>query len=103
MDWNENSENLPYVPLPPTFHCNKSVISPSPSTVDNFTVLSHNVSDLLITLDLLWTPPSTPNGILDAYNVCIGAKPLKPAEEVPHMGHFCGSLSASPQDRVSIT
>ena len=103
MDWNEHSENLPYIPNRYPYTCTKSVVSPSPSVVDNLNVISYNVNDRQITLDLQWTPPSTPNGILDAYNICIGAEPLEPGEDVqPHTSHFCGSLSVSQQDLVSV-
>ena len=73
------------------YTCRKSVISPAPSVVNNFTVISYELQhDLEVALDLSWYPPSASNGNLAPYNICVGEYPLRPDEEVqPHAGHFC--------------
>ena len=93
-DW--NTENLPFEPdLNHEYICTKSVLSPAPSVVNNFTVVSY-IHQTEVTLDLAWYPPSVPNGELAPYNICMGEDPLKSNEEVrQNTGHFCEELSVS--------
>ena len=103
-----NTGNLIYVPPSPKnknydYLCTESTLSPAPSLVRDLSVISYNVDSSDITLSLRWSPPSTPNGILTPYNICIGAEPLESDEEVqPHMGHFCGTLDVSLCDVNSV-
>ena len=96
-----NTGNLVYVPLRPRnrsydYQCTESTLSPAPSLVRDLSVISYNVDSSDITLSLRWSPPSTPNGILTPYNICIGAEPLEPDEEVhPNRGYVCGTLDVS--------
>ena len=59
-----------------------SVLSPAPSVVTNVTVVSYEIQNHEIVLDLTWYPPSTPNGVLASYKICAGGNPLRPDEEV---------------------
>ena len=92
VDW--NSDGLIYTPPPNIYKCEESVVSPAPSPVNNFKVISYHLNEVpFITLSMTWSPPSTPNGELAPYNVCIGSEPLGPEEDVqPNTGHICGNL-----------
>ena len=60
-DW--NYDNLPYRPDNNLkYTCNASVISPPPSPVNNFTVVSYDIQQSQIILDLEWYPPAFPDG-----------------------------------------
>ena len=95
VTWNSN--NFLYVPdrfrTKYDYECSQSTRSPPPSLVRNFKVISYSVNSSKITLNLSWSPPLVPNGDLAPYDICIGAQPLQPNEEVqPHTGHFCSSI-----------
>ena len=92
VEW--NSDSLIYTRESTLYKCEESVVSPAPSPVNNFTVISYNLDRVpFITLNMRWSPPSTPNGVLTSYNVCIGSEPLNPEEDVqPNTGHICGNL-----------
>lgn len=94
-DWND--ENLPFRPdLNHEYTCTESVLSPAPSAVNNFTVVSYNIHQNEVTLDLAWYPPSITNGDLAPYKICVGEDPLRPNEEVrQNTRHFCEELSVS--------
>ena len=64
--------------------------------VENFTVNSYKVNGSRITLDLDWSPPSSPNGVLAPYNICIGHEPLLLDEVDPgnSEGHTCTTFNA---------
>ena len=64
--------------------------------VENFTVDAYEVNGSQITLNLDWTPPAIPNGVLAPYNVCIGREPLGVDETDPGSdeGHTCTTLAA---------
>lgn len=95
INWNRTTAL--YVPSSYLYQCQLSVISPAPSSVDDFTVTSYHVDNRnLITLNMRWSPPTEPNGALGAYNVCVGGEALDFQEEVqPHSRHICGILDVS--------
>ena len=64
--------------------------------VENFTVNSYKVNGSRITLNLDWSPPSSPNGVLAPYNICIGHEPLLLDEVDPgnSEGHTCTTFNA---------
>ena len=64
------------------YTCRASVLSPAPSAVNNVTVISYEIQNHEIVLDLTWHPPSTPNGVLASYKICAGGDPLQPDEEI---------------------
>ena len=92
VDWNR--DNLIFTPRSHIYKCEQSVVSPAPTPVNNFKVTSYNLDkEPFITLNMNWTPPLTPNGMLTPYNVCIGSEPLDSEEVVqPNTGHICGNL-----------
>ena len=94
MTW--NSSNLPYIPPRLTaagydYECRLSTLSPPPSPVTNLQLVSHTIRQFDITLTLSWSPPKFPNGILAAYNVCVGVSPLDPTQE-PQTDNSIGSM-----------
>ena len=98
-----NYDNLPYRPDNNLkYECNASVISPPPSPVNNFTVVSYELQQSRIILDLEWYPPAFPIGNLAPYDICVGREPLGPNEEVgQNTGHFCAELSVSSHNIIS--
>ena len=76
-------ENLLFTPdLQNHYTSRASVRSPAPSIVTNVTVVSYEIQNHEIVLELTWYPPSTPNGVLASYKICAGEDPLRPDEEV---------------------
>ena len=66
------------------FTCTTDAISPSPSIVQNFSLNSYELQDLLVKklfLNFSWVPPVNPNGILKSYTVCMSQRPLGSDEE----------------------
>ena len=86
VTWNRTS--TPYVPPEHSYTCTESAISPAPSLVENFTVSSYSIDGPQITLDLRWSPPTMPNGVLKDYQICIGGEPL-PNNTVPDHSYAC--------------
>ena len=106
MTW--NADNLPYVPArfqtSYDYECSESTQSPFPTPVRNVSVTSFStVGASEITLNLVWMPPSYPNGELTQYNVCVGASPLEADEEtMANTGHFCGVIGDDSDDTSAI-
>ena len=110
MTW--NASNIPYVPPRLTslgfdYECSLSTLSPPPSPVTNLELESYNIRQFNITLMLRWSPPSFPNGILAAYNVCAGNTPLRPIQE-PELGNdlasmrYCGTIDKDSSGTVKL-
>ena len=111
MTW--NASNIPYVPPRLTslgfdYECSLSTLSPPPSPVTNLELESYNIRQFDITLMLRWSPPSFPNGILAAYNVCAGNTPLRPTQE-PGLGNdllasmrYCGTIDEDSSGTVKV-
>ena len=107
MTW--NTEDLSYVPsrfqTSYDYECSESTQSPSPTPVRNVTVTSFStVGSSEITINLVWMPPAYPNGELAPYNVCVGASPLEPGEEIQsNAGHFCTFVDEDSATSATIT
>ena len=92
---NWNYDSLPFRPDSNLqYTCTASVRSPAPSAVNNFTVVSYNIQRPYVILDLQWYPPSTPNGELGQYDICVGGEPLGPNEE-QNSRQLCEKLRVS--------
>lgn len=101
-----NLTNLPFIPQrflnSHDYDCSVSSLSPSPGLVRNFTINSFTALSSEITLNLSWISPSSPNGQLAPYNICIGAEPLEPQEEVqPNRGHFCDTADGNTHELLT--
>lgn len=93
MTW--NTTTVPYSPPSYSHTCIESALSPAPGLVESFTVNDYSITGSQITLDLDWSPPNMPNGVLAPYNICIGGEPLGATEELvgSSRGHTCTSRS----------
>ena len=85
-----NSSSIPYVPSAHIYTCELSALSPAPSLVENFTVISFFTDGPEVTLSLEWSSPAIINGQLASYDICIGPISLEPEEDVSNDGvHEC--------------
>lgn len=90
------------------YECTLSTLSPPPSPVTNLELISHIIRQFDITLTLTWSPPKFPNGILAAYNVCVGVSSLKPTQEpqtdnsIITSMHYCDSIEGYSNGTVKL-
>lgn len=73
--WNENSP-LFFVPNSTVYTCGVSALSPAPSVVQNFTIISYTVIRNMISLNFSWEQPLEPNGIIKNYSLCVSGEEL---------------------------
>ena len=90
-----NSSSIPYVPPAHLYTCELSSLSPAPSLVNNFTIVSRSINGAEVNLSFKWSPPTVINGQLASYAICIGSTPLEPEEEPQDNVHKCSNIPYS--------
>ena len=79
INWNIGALFFP--PPPYIYNCTLDALSPRPSEVVNFTLLSYEVQSRGVRIVASWEPPAEVNGILRSYTMCVTPTPLQGHEE----------------------
>ena len=79
INWNMRITLFP--PPHSMYNCTLSALSPRPSEVVNFTLLSYEVQSREVRIVASWEPPAEVNGILQSYTMCTTPTPLQGHEE----------------------